>query len=81
MDKFLERYKLPNKTEEKINNINSPASTKKIEFSIKNLPLRTFEVQMTSLVDYSHHLINHKTNPTQTLSENRGTNRHHMKES
>lgn len=61
MDKFLRRYKLPNKTQGEIDNINSPTSTTKIEFLIQ------FKVQRALLVNYCQHLIRNKTNPTHSF--------------
>ena len=38
MDKFLERYTLPQVKQEEIENLNRPITSKEIELVIKNLP-------------------------------------------
>ena len=38
MDKFLEKYKLPNLQQEDVENFNRPIASRKIESVIKNLP-------------------------------------------
>lgn len=48
MDKFLEISKLPNLTQEEIDNLTRPISIKEIEIVVKNLPTKKQQAQMVS---------------------------------
>ena len=54
MNKFLERYKVPKLIQEVIDNVNSPTSTKEIEFVVNNFSTGK-AVPLTALVNSITH--------------------------
>ena len=52
MDKFLDRYQVPNLNQDQINDLNSPISPKEIEAVINSLPAKKTQDQ-TGLVQSS----------------------------
>ena len=56
MDKFLKTHKLPKPTQEQIENMNRPITSKETESVIKDLPTKKIQNQMVSLVNSTKHL-------------------------
>lgn len=50
IDKFLGKYKLPKRTQEKVENLNRSVTSKEVELVTKKSSLRKAKVQMPSLV-------------------------------
>lgn len=42
-DEFLERHKLPKRSDEKMDDLKSPRSIKEIKYVVKNLPMRKLQ--------------------------------------
>lgn len=56
MDKFLKTYKLPKLTQEEIENLSRPVSSKEVESVIKNIPVEIkAQACVTSLVNSTKH--------------------------
>lgn len=62
MNKFPESLTLSELTQTETNNLNSPMSTKKIEFAAKNFSKRKPESQMVSLLNSYRILYRNDTN-------------------
>ena len=55
-DKFLEKYNLPKRNQEEIENLNRPITSTEIEAVIKNLPRKKAQDQMASQVKFCQNL-------------------------